>query len=131
MKAPSMFAVRNVGKTLVTRTQGTKVCLICSQAALHRLVSRLRRIRPRAPLLLPTARRPTARRLPPTASRAASLRFHLLTCRRCGRGLVASCKDAAAARSSGSRDGGGPLPPHAAACQFSVLYKCLEHMLCS
>lgn len=26
MKAPSMFAVRNVGKTLVTRTQGTKVC---------------------------------------------------------------------------------------------------------
>ncbi len=26
VKAPSMFAVRNVGKTLVTRTQGTKVC---------------------------------------------------------------------------------------------------------
>ena len=25
VKAPSMFAVRNVGKTLVTRTQGTKV----------------------------------------------------------------------------------------------------------
>lgn len=25
IKAPSMFAVRNVGKTLVTRTQGTKV----------------------------------------------------------------------------------------------------------
>ncbi|MGO1188921.1 UNVERIFIED_CONTAM: 40S ribosomal protein S3a/S1, partial [Salmonella sp. NW993] len=25
VKAPSMFAVRNVGKTLVTRTQGTKI----------------------------------------------------------------------------------------------------------
>jgi small subunit ribosomal protein S3Ae len=25
VKAPSMFVVRNVGKTLVTRTQGTKV----------------------------------------------------------------------------------------------------------
>lgn len=27
VKAPSMFSVRNVGKTLVTRTQGTKVFL--------------------------------------------------------------------------------------------------------
>ena len=25
VKAPSVFAVRNVGKTLVTRTQGTKI----------------------------------------------------------------------------------------------------------
>lgn len=25
IKAPSMFSVRNIGKTLVTRTQGTKV----------------------------------------------------------------------------------------------------------
>lgn len=30
IKAPSMFTVRNVGKTLVTRTQGTKVCNIFS-----------------------------------------------------------------------------------------------------
>jgi len=29
VKAPSMFAVRNLGKTLVTRTQGTKVCCCC------------------------------------------------------------------------------------------------------
>jgi small subunit ribosomal protein S3Ae len=30
VKAPSMFVVRNVGKTLVTRTQGTKVrCCGC------------------------------------------------------------------------------------------------------
>ncbi len=28
VKAPSMFAVRTVGKTLVTRTQGTKVRLL-------------------------------------------------------------------------------------------------------
>ena len=26
IKAPSVFTTRNVGKTLVTRTQGTKVC---------------------------------------------------------------------------------------------------------
>lgn len=26
IQAPSVFNVRNVGKTLVTRTQGTKVC---------------------------------------------------------------------------------------------------------
>ena len=26
IKAPSVFSVRNVGKTLVSRTQGTKVC---------------------------------------------------------------------------------------------------------
>lgn len=26
VKAPSVFNTRNVGKTLVTRTQGTKVC---------------------------------------------------------------------------------------------------------
>jgi ribosomal protein S3AE len=26
IKAPSMFQVRQVGKTLITRTQGTKVC---------------------------------------------------------------------------------------------------------
>ena len=30
VKAPSMFSSRNVGKTLVTRTQGTKVrCSLC------------------------------------------------------------------------------------------------------
>jgi hypothetical protein len=28
IKAPSMFQVRDVGKTLITRTQGTKVCLL-------------------------------------------------------------------------------------------------------
>lgn len=28
IKAPSVFDVKNVGKTLVTRTQGTKVCTI-------------------------------------------------------------------------------------------------------
>jgi hypothetical protein len=27
IKAPSVFSVKNVGKTLVTRTQGTKVCV--------------------------------------------------------------------------------------------------------
>ena len=27
IKAPSIFSVKNVGKTLVTRTQGTKVCV--------------------------------------------------------------------------------------------------------
>lgn len=27
VKAPSMFAVRQIGKTLVTRTQGTSKCL--------------------------------------------------------------------------------------------------------
>lgn len=27
IKAPSLFTVRNVGKTLVTRTQGTKVIM--------------------------------------------------------------------------------------------------------
>jgi hypothetical protein len=26
IKAPSVFSVRNIGKTLVSRTQGTKVC---------------------------------------------------------------------------------------------------------
>lgn len=30
IKAPSVFTTRNVGKTLVTRTQGTKVCLLVS-----------------------------------------------------------------------------------------------------
>ena len=29
IKAPSMFTVRQVGKTLITRTQGTKVLTIC------------------------------------------------------------------------------------------------------
>ncbi|CAN1193377.1 40S ribosomal protein S3a [Linum perenne] len=29
IKAPSMFTAKSVGKTLVTRTQGTKVCLEC------------------------------------------------------------------------------------------------------
>jgi len=33
VKAPSMFAVRNLGKTLVTRTQGTKVCWFLLVAA--------------------------------------------------------------------------------------------------
>lgn len=39
IKAPSMFTVRNVGKTLVTRTQGTKVCVcvVCvGGSRLHR-----------------------------------------------------------------------------------------------
>ena len=26
IKAPSVFSVRNIGKTLVSRTQGTRVC---------------------------------------------------------------------------------------------------------
>lgn len=30
IKAPSVFTVKNVGKTLVTRTQGTKVNRPCS-----------------------------------------------------------------------------------------------------
>jgi len=34
VKAPSMFAVRNVGKTLVTRTQGTKVSRVQAGAVL-------------------------------------------------------------------------------------------------
>jgi ribosomal protein S3AE len=29
IKAPSVFSVRNIGKTLVSRTQGTKVCHSC------------------------------------------------------------------------------------------------------
>jgi hypothetical protein len=28
IKAPSVFSVRNIGKTLVSRTQGTKVCAL-------------------------------------------------------------------------------------------------------
>lgn len=31
IKAPNLFQVRQVGKTLVTRTQGTKVCLYASE----------------------------------------------------------------------------------------------------
>jgi ribosomal protein S3AE len=46
VKAPSMFAVRNVGKTLVTRTQGTKVRPIYTQcfALKQRCMCRYRRL---------------------------------------------------------------------------------------
>lgn len=37
IKAPSMFSSRNVGKTLVTRTQGTKVHIAAARRPSQRL----------------------------------------------------------------------------------------------